>query len=60
MRAKIKQIFCRHIEVSPHRGINKYGFRNLQGETIYYKCDRCNKIVRQEFMTNEEYMMNFK
>ena len=53
----LKQIFCRHKNLSPYLKVEKY--LNLSGETVYWKCDRCDKIVKSEFYTNEEFLVAF-
>lgn len=55
---KLKQIFCRHKKLSPYLKCEKY--LNLSGETVYWKCDRCDKIVKSEFYTNEEFILSFR
>ena len=55
---KIKQLLCNHKKVSPHKKVQK--FSNIQGQTVYYICDKCNKVISEEFLNNENYYNSYK
>lgn len=58
VKRKLRQIFCRHKSVSPYKIVST--FHNIQGETVFWMCDRCEKIVNTEFYKNEDYYRMFR
>lgn len=56
IKTKIKQMFCKHeTEACVKRG----RFSHLQGNTVYYICSKCGKVVKEEFLTWEEQLERY-
>ena len=55
---KIKQLFCKHINIEYKRRITEY--HHLQGDRIYKFCADCGKLLDSEFCTWEELKLRFK
>lgn len=58
MPNRIRQLFCRHKKTSPH--IKKELFLALNGQNVYHICDKCGRIVREEFVSNEEFYTKYR
>ena len=53
-----KQYFCKHRKVTPHKKVQE--FENLSGTRVFYICDNCGKVVREKFMSNEEFYFRYE
>ena len=56
--SKLRQLFCRHKNTTPH--IKREPYLCLSGQTVYHICDRCRKIVREEFVSTEEFPLRYR
>lgn len=55
---KIKQLFCRHKNIEYKRPITKY--HALSTETVCTFCVDCGKLLKTEYISNEEFLLRFK
>ena len=55
---KISQFFCKHKNKNWYKAYNKSGFCNIRGETHYFICEDCGKVIGKTFCEYEG--MGFK
>ena len=55
---KIKQLFCKHKKVDYCEPVTAY--HALNSNPIYHFCADCGKLLKIEYISNEEYLFRFR
>ena len=55
---KLKQLFCKHKNIEYKEPITTY--HALNSNPIYQFCVDCGKLLKIEYISNEEYLFRFK
>ena len=58
LKTRVKQLFCKHKHIEYKEPITKY--HALNTNTVCTFCADCGKLLKTEYISNEEYLFRFK